>query len=700
MKTAHRILLAGVTFAALIAAPTVVGWSAEPAPKTLASGKPADVGMNGDKLAKIPTAMQQYIDRKQLAGAVTLVARQGKIVQLEAVGYADVENSLPMTKDSIFAIASMTKPITATAVMILQDEGKLSVSDPVSKYIPQFKDVQLAGKPPAREITIRDLMTHTAGLSRPPRKEGDAPPSLKETSERIASQPLQFEPGSRWQYGDGLTVCGRIVEIVSGQSFDEFLKERIFTPLKMNDTTFQLTAEQKPRLARLYKRGKDKTSIEKVEGFDPTMRRTPNPSGGLFSTATDMARFYQMVLAGGELDGKRIVSQAAAKEMTRLQTGEIVTGFTPGCGWGLGWCLVQQPQGVTKMLSAGAYGHGGAFGTQGWVDAKRDLICVLMIQRSDFGGSDDSDVRASFQDLAVAAITEQANAGEGAAPTTTASSTTPADKLLTLNVWPGAVPGEKGDIGPENYQDQQGAKPIKRLANVSQPTITVFPAPADKNTGAAVLICPGGGYNILAMDLEGDEVATWLNSIGVTGVVLKYRVPRRKNQPAHLAPLQDAQRAMSVVRSHAAEWKIDPKRIGILGFSAGGHLSAAASTNYDQRQYDVIDDTDKLSCRPDFAVLVYPAYLMDKENKLAPEIRVTSDSPPTFFVHAGDDRILPENSVTMYLALRQEKVPAEMHLFVDGGHGFGLRPTASPSSTWPASCEEWMKVRGLLTKSN
>lgn len=688
MKSMHRFLLAAFSFVVAIAVHAIVVSAVEPLSKSLVSAKPADAGMDAEKLTKIPAAMQQFIARNQMAGAVTLVARQGKIVQLEAVGYADMENSLPMAKDSIFAVASMTKPITATAVLILQDEEKLSVGDPVSKYIPQFKSMQLEGKPPAREITIRDLMTHTAGITRPPRKEGEAAPSLKETSERIATLPLQFEPGSKWQYGEGLTVCGRIVEIVSGQSFAEFLNDRIFTPLKMTDTSFQLTPAQKPRLARLYKKVKDKAAIEKVKGVDPTAPRTPNPSGGLFSTAIDMARFYQMVLNGGELEGKRIVSPAAVKQMTGLQTGEIVTGFTPGCGWGLGWCLVQQPQGVTKALSSGAYGHGGAFGTQGWVDAKKDLICVLMIQRSDFGSSDDSDIRASFQELAVAAINEQA--------ATTSAAT---KSLQTLNVWPGAVPGEKGDIGPESYQENKpGSKPVKRLSNVSQPTLTVYPAPADKSTGAAVLICPGGGYNILAMDLEGEEVAEWLNGIGVTGIVLKYRVPRRKDQPAHLAPLQDAQRAMSLVRSKADEWKIDARRIGILGFSAGGHLSAAASTNYDLRQYDTIDDTDKVSCRPDFAVLVYPAYLIDKENKLNPEIRVTADSPPTFFVHAGDDGILAENSVGMYLALRQKKVPAEMHLFVNGGHGFGLRPTASPSSTWPARCEAWMRTRGLLGK--
>jgi acetyl esterase/lipase len=269
----------------------------------------------------------------------------------------------------------------------------------------------------------------------------------------------------------------------------------------------------------------------------------------------------------------------------------------------------------------------------------------------------------------------------------------------TLDVWPGTPPGETEKTGVETTEIKQtkGGRKIKIVTNVTRPTITVYHAPKDQDTGAAVLICPGGGYNVLAMDLEGEEVAAWLNSIGVTGIVLKYRVPRRLDK-AHALPLMDAQRAMSMVRSHAKEWHIDPRRIGILGFSAGGHLAAATSTNYDNRRYEPIDAFDKVSCRPDFAVLVYPAYLAAKD-KLAPEIRVDKNTPPTFFAHASDDRVLPENSVTMYLALNRAKVPAELHVYTNGGHGFGLRAVAdSMAPTWPARCEEWLRVRGLLTK--
>ncbi len=265
-------------------------------------------------------------------------------------------------------------------------------------------------------------------------------------------------------------------------------------------------------------------------------------------------------------------------------------------------------------------------------------------------------------------------------------------------IWPGKAPGEKGDIGPEKLEPTppNEVKPITRLANVSDPTITVHRPPNGTANGAAVVICPGGGYHILATNLEGDEVADWLNSIGVAGIVLKYRVPTRKDDPKHLAPLQDAQRAVSLVRSHAAQWGINPERIGILGFSAGGHLAAVASTNFDRRPYEPIDGVDAISCRPDFAVLVYSAYLTSGDH-LSPEIRVDGKTPPTFFALAADDGIA-ECSIAMFTALRRAKVPAELHVYAAGGHGFGLRPTKNPCCTWPQRCQEWMKSRGLLEK--
>jgi acetyl esterase/lipase len=268
----------------------------------------------------------------------------------------------------------------------------------------------------------------------------------------------------------------------------------------------------------------------------------------------------------------------------------------------------------------------------------------------------------------------------------------------TMKLWPGKAPGEKGDIGPEGPRpDRPGQKKkIIRLANVSVPTLSVYKP--KKPNGTAILICPGGGYSILAMDLEGTEVAEWLNSFGVTAIVLKYRVPRRKDREKHEAPLQDAQRSLGIVRHNAEAWGINPERIGILGFSAGGHLSATAMTNYRKRAYPLIDKADQINCRPDFGVLVYPAYLVDNETKtkLVPEVKITKDTPPAVFIHAGDDRITADGSVQMWLAMRRASVHSELHVFPHGGHGYGLRPSEDPVSKWPKLVEAWLKRTGLV----
>jgi acetyl esterase/lipase len=267
-----------------------------------------------------------------------------------------------------------------------------------------------------------------------------------------------------------------------------------------------------------------------------------------------------------------------------------------------------------------------------------------------------------------------------------------------LPLWPKEAPGEKSDIPPEQELPARPTSPALRITNVTKPTLTVFPAPADKATGAAVVICPGGGYGALAFDKEGTEIAQWLNTLGVTGIVLKYRVPARKGLERHTAPLQDAQRALGLVRQQAKAWNLDPKRIGILGFSAGGHLAAALSNNYEKRTYPEVDAADKLSCRPDFAVLIYPAYLTVKAegDKIAPELPVTKDTPPTFLVQTGDDGVRVESSLFYYLALKNAKVPVEMHLYPKGGHGYGMRPSEHLVSTWPQRTADWMKASGYL----
>lgn len=369
----------------------------------IAEGKAAESGMDEKALAKIGDRMREFVKARQTAGAVTLVARRGRVVYLDAEGDADVAAKSPMAKDSLFAIASMTKPITAAVVMILVDEGKLKLDDPVSKYIPAFAQTTLAdGSKPAREITVRDCLRHTNGLVSDQKNVG----TLAETAEALAKSKLAFDPGSKWQYGPGLSVAGRVVEVVSGKSFDQFLAERIFVPLDMKETSFRPTADQQKRLAKLYQPTADKKEIEPGSHwlFELSPDTTPNPSGGLYSTAADIVRFYQMVLNGGELNGKHVLSADAVTQMTSLQTAELQTGFTPGAAWGLGFSLVREPQGPTNMLSSGTFGHGGAFGTQSWADPKREMIFILMVARQNFGGGDGSDIRAEFQKLAVEAV--------------------------------------------------------------------------------------------------------------------------------------------------------------------------------------------------------------------------------------------------------------------------------------------------------
>ena len=279
----------------------------------------------------------------------------------------------------------------------------------------------------------------------------------------------------------------------------------------------------------------------------------------------------------------------------------------------------------------------------------------------------------------------------------------PAPGHLTLPLWPNRAPGAPANPAPEvdtttAKDDLVAGKPLIRLGNVSNPTLTLY-APKQNNTGAAVVVFPGGGYRILAIDLEGTEVCDWLNSAGITCVLVKYRVPDSGPYPKSAAALQDAQRAVGMVRSHAAEWHIDPHKIGVLGFSAGAHLAAALSNHFDHRFYDRIDAADDLSCRPDFAVIIYPGYLALADANFAPnpDIQPTSQTPPSFILQAEDDPVHVENAVVYFLALKNAKVPAELHIYAQGGHGYGLRRTALPVTTWPQSVETWLHTIHILS---
>ncbi len=353
---------------------------------------------------KITAAVEPFVDNHSIAGAVTLVADKDKTLVLEAVGYADLAAKKPLQVDNLFWIASMTKPITATAVLMLQDEGKLSVDDPVAKYLPELANLKTPSGKPAG-LTLRHLLTHTSGMGEATPQESRAARTLADLIPHFAEKPLQFEPGTRWQYcQSGINSLGRIVEVVSGQSLPEFLQKRLFDPLGMKDTTFYPTQEQIGRLAKSYKltgNTLEEATIFILDNHNPrSHHRYPAANGGLFSTAEDYGRFCRMLLNQGSLDGKQYLKSETVKLMTAIQTGDLTTGFTPGNGWGLGVCLVRQPQGVTAVLSPGTFGHGGAYGTQAWIDPVKQRIYVLMVQRSNFPNADDSEVRKAFQKAA------------------------------------------------------------------------------------------------------------------------------------------------------------------------------------------------------------------------------------------------------------------------------------------------------------
>ena len=367
-------------------------------------------------LPGVGSAMQEMIAKHEIAGAVTVVIKQDKIVHLEATGLADVATKKPMTPETLFWVASMTKPITGAAILMLQDEGKLKVADPVAKYLPEFDQLKTPSGKPAN-LTITQILTHTSGLGEASGPEAQKARTLGDLVPLWLAAPMQYEPGEKWKYTQsGINAAARIVEVVSGMTFDAFLQKRLFDPLGMKHTTFYLTPELRAQLVTAYAKSKDTGTLEPVPPrpeFGPK-DRPPQGNGGLYSTAPDYARFCQMLLNGGIYQGHRYLSAAALRFLSTPQTGDMPTGFFQGdafgnhgtnYGWGIGTSILRVPhEGVAAMLSPGSYGHGGAWGTQAWIDPVKHVAYVLMVQRSNFPNSDASDVRRVFQQAAANAL--------------------------------------------------------------------------------------------------------------------------------------------------------------------------------------------------------------------------------------------------------------------------------------------------------
>ncbi len=359
-----------------------------------------------DRFAGVPAAVQPFVDKGEIAGAVMLVADGEKVLHLSAVGQSDLASGRRMEAGDLFWIASMSKPITATGVALLVDDRKLSFDDPVEKYLPEFHGIAGATRP----ITLRDLLTHTSGLGE--YRVTDPHWTLAQMAQALARLPLKFAPGSKWSYSTaGIDTLGRVVEVASGKPFAEFMQQRLFDPLGMTHTTFWPTEEQKKHLATSYvlnaQTGKlQETVISYLYGGAITdAARPPLGGAGLFSTAEDVAKFYQMLLKGGVAGGKQILKPATLAEMTRKQTGELRA--RAGMPWGLGFCVVEDPTQMeaNRTFSPGTFGHGGAYGTQSWADPTRGIVYVFMIQRDKIPNNpDNSPMRQAYQTAVEAAL--------------------------------------------------------------------------------------------------------------------------------------------------------------------------------------------------------------------------------------------------------------------------------------------------------
>ena len=376
---------------------------------------PAAAGMSSQRLAGIPARLQEFVDTNKVAGLVTLVARHGYIAQISAVGYRELEDKSPMKTDTIFRIMSMTKPITCAGVMKLVDEGKVSLLDPVEKYVPEFKGLKLnpCGTrvgyncqlvEPTRLMNVLDLMVHTSGLGDGFRGRGGTatpPTTLAEAISAVEHATLLFDPGTAWNYSNfGIATLGRLIETVSKQPYERFMAEKFFQPLGMKDTTFSLRTEKQNRLAALYTY--EPGGLQRITRNPFTY---PSPDSGLMSTASDLARFSQMMLNKGTLNGARILSPSAVEAMTRSWTGNIKAGYAPGVGQGFGYEVVTEALGTYRYTSIGSYEKAGAFRTYYWVDPAKDLLGVILMQRTNGGAASDvADEINAFMAMAAAAI--------------------------------------------------------------------------------------------------------------------------------------------------------------------------------------------------------------------------------------------------------------------------------------------------------
>lgn len=595
-----------------------------------------------------------------------LLVRHGRVV---AEGWWS-----PEAADRPHIMWSLTKSFTSTAVGLAIAEGKLDPDDRVLGFFPALAPADPSDH--LRAMRVRDLLTMTCGHE----KETRAWDQEESWVKIFLAHPVPHPPGSRFTYNTmGSHMLSVIVQQVTGETVADYLQPRLFDPLGIEPPKWLASP-----------------AGESIGGY------------GLYLRTDDIARFGQLYLQRGAWNGRQILPASWVAEATAKQ---VPNDDNPDPDWNQGYgfqfwrcrhnayrgdgkdgqyCIVLPDQDAVIAITAEI----------GNMQKPLDLIWEHLLPAFHETSLPENPSAVAALQAALAGLTaDSPTVEEAKAPTL------PAGEPVAL--WPGVAPGETGDIGPEHDTTKAdgnlvAGRRVARIGNVSEPTLTVFRPPPARDTGAAVVVCPGGGYHILASDLEGTEVCEWLNGIGVTGILLEYRVPRREGREKHDAPLQDVQRAMGLVRANAVTLGIDPNRIGVLGFSAGGHLAAAAATHRGGRSYPRVDADDNQSARPDFAVLVYPGYLTtgDDLRTVSPELTISEATPPTFLVVAGDDSPgMVQGTLHYASALRDAKVPFELHVYPTGGHGYGLRPSDHAVTTWPTRVEDWMRRRGLLDPS-
>ena len=629
-------------------------------------------------------------------GAVLVTSTEEGKTSFECVGYADLEAKRKMTPDTVFWMASNTKGVAAATALAVIGEGRLLLDDPVEKYFPSWK--QLAAK---ERPTLRMLLAHTSGLA----FFTDKPlpgPDMAALAERAAEQPLAYEPGTKYQYSNwGIDVAMAMVEKATGKPFDVVMAERIFKPLGMTDTTFVPSADQRARQAVVYRLSDTKPPepMKVDRGLAApylTYGVHPEAGGGLLSTPRDMIKFFRMIADGGKApDGTVIIPPYLMKAWQTKQTPASSANR-----YSLGMNADEQ----------GNISHGGQCGTWGEANVKTKRARLFMVN---FGGKSAaySDFRENW--LSVTALSskwywypsyylgkdrtkEQRQALIRELWDHPASAET--------KLWPeGKVPFKRDDK-PLRYVENELWQRNLVVSDINDPFFVFYPAKGVKNA-PVVVIFPGGGYSVLGWNKEGTEVAAWLNANGISAAVLLYRAPNQRK-----AALCDAQRAIGLLRRDAAKYGIDPKKVGVIGFSAGANLAVTVSTNWRQRAYERVDDADDQSCRPDFQL---PIYLWDvlerdekaewiaplqdngKEPKIRAEYPVDAETPPAFLAQAKDDFCQIETTTTYFRALQAAGVRnCRLELMAFGGHGYGLRKVGNPSDVWSDLAADWLK--GLL----